>query len=192
MINVGDPYPTWYSDKPHSLSIVLAVLPYRGAVPEHFTHVLRLSAPKHGSGWVEMPVNERHFESRFFEALNESRQQAVEKHEREAEAAPKRKKLEVKPRLQLSMDLFGKPALVEVSDAKPLRETTRTREHAQMFMDDVPPPFDATDLFGRGDDATQGQEPDDIDPFAQPDISNMPPDLDAEIYQGDEQEAKRG
>ena len=53
---VGDPYPTWFSDKPSGCSTILAIEPYRGRYTMYFTHVLRLSAPRTKRGWLEMAV----------------------------------------------------------------------------------------------------------------------------------------
>jgi hypothetical protein len=59
--NVGDEYPVWwetYDKRPggqHKAKI-FEVMPYRGKFTEHFTVVLKLTAPKTKKGYVEMAV----------------------------------------------------------------------------------------------------------------------------------------
>ncbi len=53
--NVGDEYATWWDKKAR----VLGVYPYTGRYPQHFTHVLRLSAENTRRGWLEMAVDLR-------------------------------------------------------------------------------------------------------------------------------------
>jgi hypothetical protein len=53
---IGSKYPSWFSDRPDGLSTIIEVEPYEGRYPDHFTHVLRLSAPRTRRGWMEMPV----------------------------------------------------------------------------------------------------------------------------------------
>jgi len=55
-IKVGDLYPTTFSDSPDGMSTVLEIFPYTGLYKEHFSHVLRLTAPKTMKGWAELPV----------------------------------------------------------------------------------------------------------------------------------------
>lgn len=38
------------------MSTVLEIFPYTGLYKEHFSHVLRLTAPKNMKGWAELPV----------------------------------------------------------------------------------------------------------------------------------------
>lgn len=51
---VGDKIPTWFSDRADLHSTVLEVLPYEGKYPEHFSCVLRLTAPRTRRGSIEM------------------------------------------------------------------------------------------------------------------------------------------
>lgn len=53
-------YNSWFlGDLPDGSSTVLAVTAYTGHYPEHFTHVLRLAAPRTDRGWIEEAVNLR-------------------------------------------------------------------------------------------------------------------------------------
>jgi len=58
---VGDEYPVWWEtldgrpDGQHQARI-LEVLPYTGRLPQCFSAVLRLSAPRTAQGWLEMCV----------------------------------------------------------------------------------------------------------------------------------------
>lgn len=54
--NKGDKYPTWFSGSPDGHSTVIDVRPYTGRYPQHFTHILRLSAPRTQRGWLEQTV----------------------------------------------------------------------------------------------------------------------------------------
>jgi hypothetical protein len=58
LYEAGRQYPSWFSGRSDGLSTIIAVLPYAGRYREHFTHVLRLSAPGTNRGWMEMAVNE--------------------------------------------------------------------------------------------------------------------------------------
>jgi hypothetical protein len=53
---IGSKYPSWFSDRPDGLSTIIAVEPYEGRYSDHFTHVLRLSAPRTKRGWMECMV----------------------------------------------------------------------------------------------------------------------------------------
>lgn len=55
----GDKLPTWFSNEPDGMSTVVKVYPYRGAYPEHFTHVLVLTAPRTQAGVLEMSYDSR-------------------------------------------------------------------------------------------------------------------------------------
>lgn len=52
---VGDLFPTWYSDRDDGLSTIISIFPYTGRY--HYTHVLRLSAPRTVRGWMEQPIS---------------------------------------------------------------------------------------------------------------------------------------
>ncbi len=58
-LNVGDKLSTWFSDRPDGKSTVLAVYPYSGRYKEHFTHVLKLTAPRTWAGSLEMAYDAR-------------------------------------------------------------------------------------------------------------------------------------
>ena len=51
---VGDRVPSWFSDQPDGMSIVLMVYPYRGRYAEWFDYVVRLSAPRTRQGFMEV------------------------------------------------------------------------------------------------------------------------------------------
>lgn len=53
-------WPVWWSgDQSDGSASVLAAQPYTGRYPEHFTHILRLAAPRIHKGWLEMTVDLR-------------------------------------------------------------------------------------------------------------------------------------
>lgn len=53
-------YRSWFpGDRVDGSSTVLGAEPYRGRYPEHFTHVLRLAAPRTRRGWIEQAVDLR-------------------------------------------------------------------------------------------------------------------------------------
>jgi hypothetical protein len=56
---IGDQIATWFSDRPDGKSTVLAVYPYCGRYPEHFIHVLKLTAPRTQAGTLEMSYDAR-------------------------------------------------------------------------------------------------------------------------------------
>lgn len=51
---VGAKVPTWFSDRPDGLSTVISVTPYVGRYVQHFTWVVRATAPKTNRGWMEI------------------------------------------------------------------------------------------------------------------------------------------
>jgi hypothetical protein len=54
---IPETYNSWFvGDLPDGSSTVLEVMPYEGNYPEHFTHVLRLAAPKTAKGWLLQAV----------------------------------------------------------------------------------------------------------------------------------------
>ena len=55
MYHVGDTIPTWFSDRPCGLSVVIAVRPYVGRY-DFFTQVVTCSAPRTARGTIEMAV----------------------------------------------------------------------------------------------------------------------------------------
>jgi hypothetical protein len=53
-------WPVWWAgDQLDGSASVLAVQPYTGRYPQHFTHVLRLAAPKTYRRWLEIAVDLR-------------------------------------------------------------------------------------------------------------------------------------
>lgn len=51
---VGDTVLTWFSGREDGMSTILVITPYRGAYPQYFTHVLRVTAPRTTRGWMEV------------------------------------------------------------------------------------------------------------------------------------------
>jgi len=53
-------WPVWWAgDQSDGSASVLAAQPYMGRYPEHFTHILRLAAPKTYRRWLEIAVDLR-------------------------------------------------------------------------------------------------------------------------------------
>ncbi len=57
-MQVGDRITTWFSARPDGKSTIVAIHPYTGRYPQHFTHVLVLTAPRTYAGTLEMSVKE--------------------------------------------------------------------------------------------------------------------------------------
>lgn len=51
---VGSRYRTWFSDREDGMSRILAVFPYTGPFPEHYSWVVRVTAPRTYRGWMEL------------------------------------------------------------------------------------------------------------------------------------------
>lgn len=65
-LKIGDLYPVWwdtYDGRPagNHKATVIDILPYRGKFSEHFTHVLKLTAPSTKKGWLLMSVDLRDY-----------------------------------------------------------------------------------------------------------------------------------
>ena len=57
-MNIPATWPArWAGDQPDGSASVLAAQPYTGRYPEHFTHTLRLAAPRTHKRWLEMAVD---------------------------------------------------------------------------------------------------------------------------------------
>lgn len=57
MPNVGDSIKVVFSGREDGIATVLAVYPYTGRYTEFFTHVMRYTAEKTLSGWMEIAID---------------------------------------------------------------------------------------------------------------------------------------